>query len=140
MVIATYKRPASLRDTLRSLVNQVRPADEVVVVDNNSLDETEEVVAEFRDKIPLKYRFESRQGVAFARNAALAAATGDIIAFTDDDCVTDPHWLYYLELPFLRDPSIGMAGGEIGGLEVQGSIVERFCIADAMLRIGGGEK
>lgn len=135
VVIATYRRPLSLKDTLSSMVAQTRPADEIIVVDNNSGDETEWIVSEFRQKLPIQYVFEPRQGVSFARNAGVKAANGEVVAFTDDDCVSDPDWLYNLELPFLRDPQIGLVGGEILSEETQGTLIEKFCIADAMLRV-----
>ena len=55
---------------------------------------------------------ERRRGAAAARNAGLAAASGEIVAFTDADCAVDPRWLRHLVAP-LRDPAVGIAGGAI---------------------------
>lgn len=113
VIIATYNRAEFLRETLHALTLQTRPPDQLVVVDNNSSDHTCAVVEQFSELLPLTYVFEPQQGVAFARNRGIRHAAGEIIAFTDDDCIPDPQWLEYLELPFIRDPSIGLVGGRI---------------------------
>jgi glycosyltransferase involved in cell wall biosynthesis len=130
VIIATYNRAQLLRQTLESLTRQTRPADEILVVDNNSSDSTKAVAGEYSDKLPLRYVFEAKQGVAFARNCGIRNATGDILAFTDDDCHPEPEWLEYLELPFLRDPDIGLVGGRIVPRPVQNlNLVERYSAA-----------
>jgi glycosyltransferase involved in cell wall biosynthesis len=119
-----------LRSALEALTLQIRPADEVIVVDNDSRDETRDVAMSFADLLPLAYVFEPRRGVAIARNAGVRVSTGDVIAFTDDDCVPDPSWLLYLEMPLLRDPEIGMVAGEVLPFASSGNLIERFCRAD----------
>lgn len=136
VVIITYNRAQMLRNTLASMTLQIRLPDEVLVIDNNSKDDTKDVTASFRDKLNIHYVFEGKQGVSFARNAGIVNSTGDIIAFLDDDCVAQKEWLHYLEIPFLRDPSIGIVGGEILAQRVKGTLIEDFCIADEMLRVG----
>jgi len=140
VVIITYNRAQMLADVLTSLTIQKRLPDEVVVVDNNSKDDTKNVALGFRGKLNIRYVFEEKQGVSFARNAGIANASGDIIVFTDDDCVAHEEWLYYLELPFLRDPSIGIVGGDIFAHRVKGNLIEDFCIAEEMLRVGAYSK
>lgn len=117
VIVCTYNRAASLRDTLEALREQQVPptlAWEVVVVDNNSHDETGAVVREFaaRGPMPVKYVFESRQGVSAARNAGIDHATGDIIAFTDDDVLPGPDWVAAI-LPLLREHSADILGGRV---------------------------
>ncbi|MCG6534401.1 MAG: glycosyltransferase family 2 protein [Syntrophales bacterium LBB04] len=136
VVIITFNRAQMLADVLASLTEQKRLPDEVVVVDNNSRDDTKQVALSFKDRLNIKYVFEGKQGVSFARNTGIANASGDIIAFIDDDCVAQKEWLYYLELPFLRDPSIGIVGGDILAYRVKGNLIEDFCIAEEMLRVG----
>jgi GT2 family glycosyltransferase len=53
------------------------------------------------------------RGLSRARNAGAAAATGDIVAFTDDDCEPAPDWLTQLAAPFLADPALGLVGGAV---------------------------
>jgi len=136
VIIITFNRAHMLKDTLSSLVQQVRLPDEVVVVDNNSTDDTKEVALGFSPELNIRYVFEGTQGVAVARNTSIKNASGDILAFIDDDCVAEKEWLRYLELPFLKDPSIGMVAGKILGCRVKGTLVEDYCIADALLGAG----
>jgi glucosyl-dolichyl phosphate glucuronosyltransferase len=96
IVIATYNRAAELRETLASLAG-LRPDGpwEVIVVDNNSSDDTRQVVDEMaaRFPAPLRYFFEREQGRSPALNAGLRAAAGQIIATTDDDVRVPTDWL-----------------------------------------------
>lgn len=140
VVLVTYNRAPMLNDVLTSLTVQSRQPDEVVVVDNCSTDETRKVIESFGKKLNIKYVYEDQQGIPFARNAGVRNASGDILVFTDDDCVAEWDWLHYLVLPFLRDPGIGMVGGEILTCQVTNSIIEKFCIADSMMRVGFLEK
>src|SRR5437763_1555056 len=101
ITICTYNRAHFLKDTLESLLLQqinVTFTYEVIVVDNNSVDNTKSVVESFFPKFNassprLKYFFESTQGKSNAINKAVKAAKGDIIVFTDDDVTFDPQWL-----------------------------------------------
>ena len=72
---------------------------EVVVVDNNSSDDTREVVAEMAHEFPveMRYLFEGEQGKPAALNSGMAIAHGDVIAFTDDDHRFEPDWLAQAE-------------------------------------------
>lgn len=98
VIISTYNRCESLKDTLNSLLTQECDGSfdyEIIVVDNNSKDKTKEVVGNYKQKFNgrLKYLFEPRQGKSFALNTAIQEAKGEIIAFTDDDCITPENWL-----------------------------------------------
>ncbi len=66
---------------------------ELIVVDNNSTDDSRATVQSFRDSLGARYVFEPRQGIACARNCGMAAARGEIVAYLDDDVVVDEHWL-----------------------------------------------
>ncbi|MFA5411669.1 MAG: glycosyltransferase family A protein [Candidatus Omnitrophota bacterium] len=136
VVIPTFNRAKILEEALTSLAAQTRIPDEVVVVDNNSSDNTKEVVESFNHGLKIKYVLEPTQGTSTARNTGIKNASGDIIVFFDDDCVADKEWLHYLEQPFLGDPFIGVVGGEIFACRVKGTLVEDYCIADALLRVG----
>ncbi|HZT75627.1 MAG TPA: glycosyltransferase family 2 protein [Vicinamibacterales bacterium] len=100
IVIATYKRAAVLADTLASLSTlQPNAPWEVIVVDNNSPDDTRQVVeaAVPTFPAPLRYAFEREQGRSAALNRGFALATGDIIVTTDDDVRVEPDWLNRIE-------------------------------------------
>lgn len=97
IVICTYNRAESLRDTLAAL--RALRADainwEVIVVDNNSRDHTKAVVEETARAWPrLHYAFEGTQGLSHARNRGIEVARGDVILFTDDDVLPEPEWLH----------------------------------------------
>jgi glycosyltransferase involved in cell wall biosynthesis len=96
VVIATYKRAGDLRDTLHSLAGlQPDGPWEVIVVDNNSPDDTRQVVEEAARTFPvgLHYLFESRQGRSPALNAGIRASRGEVVVTTDDDVRVPPDWL-----------------------------------------------
>jgi glucosyl-dolichyl phosphate glucuronosyltransferase len=97
VVIPTYNRAGELRATLESLagLRPETPAWEVVVADNNSSDETRDVVvdAASRFPVPLRYVFEREQGRSAALNAAIRASRGAIVVTTDDDVRVEPDWL-----------------------------------------------
>jgi len=98
VLICTYNRAGMLRETLAAL-QAMTPVDgvrvEIIVVDNNSTDATARVVAEAaRDsRMPIVGLRETSQGKSFALNRGLRAATGDIVALTDDDVWPDANWL-----------------------------------------------
>lgn len=126
VVIVTRNRAEWLRDTLDSVTRQSRQPDEVVVVDNASTDHTRDVVLSFADRLNVRYVHERQRGIPHARNAAVRSATGDIVAFIDDDCVANENWLKYIEMPFLRDPNVGAVGGEVSYDRVGDGSVEAF--------------
>lgn len=101
-----------VEDCVRSLLELDYPRDrlELIVVDNDSRDGTAEVVRRISDSIRLLH--EPRRGASAARNAGIRQARGDVVAFTDADCVVDPAWLRRLVVP-LADPQVGIVGGTI---------------------------
>lgn len=97
IIVCTYNRAESLKETLSALKALAAPAGlawEVLVVDNNSKDHTRQVVEEAMKAWPrLRYAFESSQGLSHARNRGIAETTGRIILFTDDDVLPEADWL-----------------------------------------------
>lgn len=104
VAIITRNRAEMLKKSLHSLMAQSRKADEVCVIDNNSTDTTKNVIEHAAKNLPIKYIFEKSIGVGYARNAALKTATGDILAFIDDDAVAKEDWLAQLENSFHQHP------------------------------------
>lgn len=118
IIIASYNRSGLLDETLRSLANHLRQSPggkgvEVIVVDNNSSDDTA-AVAERHSSSFERYRVvkELKQGLSHARNAGVAAAGGDVIVFLDDDVELGEGWLAKLLEPF-EALSVGAAGGRV---------------------------
>ena len=105
VLICTYNRAQLLRETLAALQALHRPPEcdlEIVVVDNNSSDETPMVIAETarRPGIRIVSVHESEQGKSFALNRGLKTVVGDIVALTDDDVWPDPEWLVRIVADF----------------------------------------
>ncbi|XZE18975.1 glycosyltransferase family 2 protein [Pirellulaceae bacterium SH449] len=97
IAIATYNRSALLRRALESL-SQLEPCTafrtEVVVIDNGSTDDTRDIAISFSSpQFPVRWFFEEKGGLPFARNRAVEESRGDWIAFFDDDQLAAPNWL-----------------------------------------------
>lgn len=118
LIIATYNRAEQLMVTLDSVARQTLSADrwECIVVDNNSKDDTRQRVEAFAAEHPqlnIVYHLEQNQGLSYARNAGIAKAQGDIIAFVDDDERIVPEFVEaYVEL-FDNKVDAMSAGGKI---------------------------
>ncbi len=110
VVIPTYNRKGWLRRCLEAVTQQDYPDYEIIVVDDGSIDGTEEMVRrEFPQVCCL--RQEPNRGPAAARNRGIEVATGEIVAFTDDDCLVPRDWLYRLWDGFRRYPHVAGVGG-----------------------------
>ena len=116
VVIPTYNRSALLRSTVDSVLNQdTQTTFEVVVIDNNSSDDTKDVVDWLIEKYPGKVRYvvERKQGNAHARNRGIEEAKGAIIAFVDDDVTVDKNWLTSLKTILDARSELSFAGGKV---------------------------
>lgn len=92
---------------------------EIIVVDNNSSDQTKETVEYYqsvwRGSVPLRYCFESKQGLAFARQRAVEEARGELIGFLDDDNLPEPNWVAEAFSFAQNQPKAGAYGSYIVG-------------------------
>jgi glycosyltransferase involved in cell wall biosynthesis len=116
VAICTFNRAESLRRTLDSLAVMRVARDlawELIVVNNNSTDHTDAVIAEYRHRLPMRREFEPRPGLSNARNRAIAAARGEYIVWTDDDVVAGAGWLAAYAEAFRRWPDAVVFGGRI---------------------------
>jgi glycosyltransferase involved in cell wall biosynthesis len=118
IIMCTYNRGDRLQIFLNSLegleIDRGQLC-EVIIVDNNSTDETEKVIREF-SKISLhniRYLFEGRPGNNHARNLAISKSMGEILAFTDDDCVLDPQWIRRIQQKFELELALACVGGRV---------------------------
>lgn len=96
IVVTTFDRAAWLSICLQSLCDQVRvsPKYEILVIDNNSTDETKVISKQFEEKSPrIHYFNEPEQGASNARNRGWREAHGQYVAYTDDDCKFPPNWI-----------------------------------------------
>lgn len=112
VLVPTYRRPKDLNRCLEALKKQTRIADEVLVVVRDSDTETWSLLQNYNpDSLSLRPITVKRPGQVAALNTGLEAATGDIIAITDDDAAPRPEWLARLEAHFLSDERIAGVGG-----------------------------
>jgi len=116
-VVCTYNRCESLKRTLKSFSEVVSPEGyswELVLVDNNSKDETKMIAEEFKEGsgLNVKYIFEAKQGLSYARNRGINHSKGEIIAFTDDDVMVDRYWLSNIGRAF-EEHDASCVGGKI---------------------------
>ncbi|MEW6296775.1 MAG: glycosyltransferase [Thermodesulfobacteriota bacterium] len=107
VVVCAYNAERTMAPCLASLEKLNYPNYEVIVVNDGSTDRTREI-AERYDSIRLIN--QENKGLSAARNVGIAAATGEIVAFTDSDCVADPDWLTYLVATFLRSGRQAVGG------------------------------
>lgn len=115
VIICTFDRCQLLRDVLEGVAKSQVPEEidwEVVVIDNNSSDETAEIVQGFTIRYPGRFRYvlEPRQGKSFALNTGIRETQGDVLAFVDDDVSVEPTWLWSL-CRSLQEGEWGGVGG-----------------------------
>lgn len=92
-VITTYNRRAFLPEALASVLAQSFPPSEVLVIDDGSIDGTEDVVRGLSSPVPIEYRWKENGGISSARNLGISLSRGDLIAFLDVDDLWKPHKL-----------------------------------------------
>ncbi len=119
VLICTRNRANSLRNCLASLevaastlgVGRV----EIIVVDNGSVDETAEVIRAFAGKTAAIFRstIEPRSGLSHARNTALNVSQGDILVFTDDDCIIPENYLVEVDKYYAESQALVIRGGRV---------------------------
>lgn len=114
VIVPTYNRAGILRRCLEALTSQDYPGRlEIIVVDDGSTDETRQVVEEFARRNGVRYIQQANRGPAAARNRGIAAADGEIIAFTDDDCLPPRDWVRRLVQGYLEHPEVVGVGGRL---------------------------
>jgi glycosyltransferase involved in cell wall biosynthesis len=115
VAICTWNRARLLTRVLERLTRARHPSGswEVVVVNNNSTDDTERVLDAFAGRLPLRRAFESRPGLSHARNTAVSHATGDYVVWTDDDALVAAGWLAAYERAAARHPEAAFFGGPV---------------------------
>ena len=116
VVLSTYNRSDRLPVALSALLAQTGDVPyEIIVVDNNSNDDTAAVVHSIvrNSAGRVRYTFEPRQGLSHGRNAGIALARSPIVAFTDDDVRVSADWILQLKRAFDEHPDVGYIGGRV---------------------------
>ena len=106
VVVCTYNGSRTIRDCFEGLLRLEYPNFEVIVVNDGSTDPTAVIAEEYGFRLITT----ANRGLSNARNIGLNAATGDIVAYIDDDARPDQHWLTYLASTFLRTTHAGVGG------------------------------
>ena len=124
VVICSYNGARTIRDTLDGLKHVGYPDFETIVVNDGSTDATPQIAAEYAVRVITT----ENQGLSSARNTGWQEATGEIVAYIDDDAYPDPHWLHYLAHAFMTGDWVGVGGPNIAP-PGDGPIAD--CIANA---------
>jgi hypothetical protein len=125
VVVCSYNGASLIRDCLEGLREQTYPDYEVIVVDDGSTDATAAIATSYGVQVIST----ENQGLSSARNVGLEAATGEIVAYTDDDARPDPDWLLYLAAAFQSSEYVGVCGPNIAP-PGDGPVAE--CVANAL--------
>jgi glucosyl-dolichyl phosphate glucuronosyltransferase len=117
VILCTYNRCERLGKALSSVAGSILPGGvewEVLLIDNNSSDLTRDVVNDYCERYPGRFRyvFEPTPGKSHALNTGLRESSADILAFMDDDVTVEPMWLQNLTRPLFGNEWVG-AGGRI---------------------------
>jgi GT2 family glycosyltransferase len=110
VVVCSYNGAATLGECLEGVTTLDYPDYEAIVVDDGSTDATAEIVARFPNVRLIR---TPNRGLSAARNSGLEAASGEIVAYLDDDARPDRHWLRYLATSFRRTGHAGIGGPNI---------------------------
>lgn len=130
IVVATHNRADWLVRSLPRILALDYPAFEVIVVDDGSEDDTPALMQRWAARGVRSLRHSQARGASAARNTGIAAATGELVAFIDDDAVPEPDWLRRLVAAY-TDESVGAVGGAVyhlstGTPQCTGSRANRF--------------
>jgi len=112
VIVPTYNAEDTIEDCIKSLLNLNYPKNklQIIIINNSSTDKTSEILNKYINNVTIL--FESKKGAPAARNKGLINATGEVIVFTDSDCLVDKDWVCNIVKP-LYDENIGIVGGRI---------------------------
>jgi GT2 family glycosyltransferase len=109
VILCSHNGEGTIRECLEGLLKLDYPDYEVIVVDDGSTDATPNIARQY----PFRLISGENRGLSSARNTGLDAATGEIVAYIDDDAYPDPDWLKYLARTFMTTNHAGVGGPNI---------------------------
>lgn len=116
VAICTWNRHELLRQTLEEMTKLEVPEDvrwELLVVNNSCTDATDDVLASFAGRLPLRRLYQPKPGLSNARNLVCLEAEGDFVIWTDDDVLVSPEWIKQYVCAFRKNPEAAIFGGPI---------------------------
>ncbi len=115
VIFSTYNGEQTLPLMLNALIEIDKPEGgwELIAVNNNSTDNTDQILNDYQDKLPLKIYFEKKKGKNNALNSVINQITGEICVFTDDDIIPDKSWLTTFEHAVNANEDYSIFGGRI---------------------------
>lgn len=124
VVIPTYNHAQYIGEAIESALTQTRPADEILVVDNDSTDNTAQVVRQYPE---VRYIHQTNQGICGSSNRGLIEATGDYIVFLHSDDRLLPHHLEVSLRAFRERPDAGLVSGDYRWFGAEGTWHSHQC-------------
>lgn len=113
-VICTRNRPDLIAGAVHSILSNDHPDFELIVIDQSTTEATEDALAgPISNSSRLNYVHTTKVGLSAAYNAAIAKSSGDLLGFTDDDCIAPPNWLTSIERAFAGAPDAGLIYGQV---------------------------
>ncbi len=125
VVVCTYNGQRTLGETCSAIRALEYPRAELIVVDDGSTDASAEIARAHG----LRVISTDNRGLSSARNTGVHAATGEIVAYLDDDAAPDPHWLHHVVDAFERDPSFVAVGGPNLAVAGDGVVADAVAIS-----------
>ena len=118
LIICTYNRDKYIYDTLQHIAENEFPKEryEIVLINNNSTDDTEQEVFRFWKDFPeydFRYFIETNQGLSYARNRGIKESKGNVLVFLDDDSFVEKDYLKNLEKNLEKSSDLAAFGGKI---------------------------
>ncbi|WP_422354872.1 glycosyltransferase [Roseivirga pacifica] len=110
VVIPVYNRPDEVKELLESLTHQTYTNFEVLIIEDGSTNRCEEVVADFKDQLNVRYYFKENSGQGFTRNYGFERAKGDYFVVFDSDCLIPPNYFNEVEQS-LNENEVDVFGG-----------------------------
>lgn len=114
IVICTRDRPDTIARAVESVAAQSYGSFDVLIVDQSRTDDTRKIVDELTGRYPhVRYLHLDQAGLSRAYNAGIRNTTGELLAFTDDDCIAPPGWLETIAHRFTEQPDVGLIYGQV---------------------------
>lgn len=125
VILPVYAGRRHLREAIDSVIHQTQPPEELVVVNDGSLAEDLEFLNGVTSPFPIRVLHQSNAGQSAARNRGVHAATGELLAFLDQDDLWDPRHLAILCQPFVDDPEVVWSYSDFDEIDSEGRCVTR---------------